>query len=497
MEQDMKRYSGILMHPSSLPGKEGIGTLGAAAYKWIDYLEKARQKLWQILPLGHTGYGDSPYQCFSTFAGNPILIDLQDLVEHGLLRHEDIPENPSSDLTKVDYGPVIEQKYKTLRKAYQKFTEHEFADLKSGYTEFSMQYAAWLDDYALFLVLKDHFGGKPWFEWTDAYRMRHESAMENIRQAKKSEIEFYKFCQFLFFKQWRKIRAYAKEKNISIIGDLPLYVALDSADAWSRPEVFQLDENRMPKAVAGVPPDYFSATGQLWGNPLYDWDALKNRGYDWWVERILACFDLYDILRIDHFRGFAAYWSVPWGDETAMNGKWIDGPGYDLFRVVEEKLGKLPIIAEDLGVITPDVEELRDRCGFPGMKVLHFAFHSKDGNQYLPHNYVRNAVVYTGTHDNNTTIGWYNEIEDFAKDNVHTYLATDGTDIHWKMIRLAWSSVAKYAVVPFQDILGLDKEGRMNIPGTSGGNWQWRFTDSGWDENNADILAFMTRLFDR
>ncbi len=497
MTEDNKRYSGILLHPTSLPGKEGIGTLGLEAERWIDYLHTAGQKCWQILPLGHTGYGDSPYQCFSTHAGNPILIDLQKLVDEKLLDWSDVPDFSHDDQTHVDYGKVITHKYDALRNAFERFKYNHNETATKEYEAYCEAHKNWLDDYVLFLVLKEHFNGKPWFEWSDAYRLRNQNALDAFSANNQDDIHFYKFCQYLFFKQWSHIHHLANEKGIKIIGDLPLYVAHDSADAWSRPEVFLLDEDRNPLAVAGVPPDYFSATGQLWGNPIYDWEKLKEMNYDWWIERIQSAFEFFDVMRIDHFRGFAAYWSVPYGDETAQNGHWVDGPGADLFTAIEKELGSLPIIAEDLGIITPDVEALREQFKLPGMKVLHFAFHSKDGNQYLPHNYERNAVVYTGTHDNDTTCGWYNSIEAFAKDNIHTYLASDGNDIHWKMIRLAWGSVAQYAIAPFQDILGLGSEARMNTPGTSQGNWQWRFTDKDWDEDKARILKFMTELFDR
>lgn len=487
------RASGILLHPTSLPGRYGIGTLGEQAKKWIDFLHKSGQKYWQILPLGHTGFGDSPYQCFSTFAGNPYLIDPDILLNKGWISKYDLPISQKDD-DLVDFGDIYLTKFVFLRKVFSNFKKNENSE---DFDNFCEENKSWLDDYAIFMQLKDFNNGNPWLKWDDKYRLRDKKALLEFVKKEEGGIAFYKFCQWLFFVQWNDIKQYANNSGVDIIGDIPLYVALDSADAWATPEVFQFNESRQPTHVAGVPPDYFSETGQLWGNPLYNWERLKERNFDWWVERVKASNDIYDIIRIDHFRGFEAYWSVPFEDETAMNGEWVKGPGNELFDVLKRELGNLPIIAEDLGVITEPVEKLRDDFDFPGMKILQFAFHSKDGNTYLPHNYQRNAIVYTGTHDNDTICGWYNTLEDFARDNVHTYLASDGDDIHWKMIRLAWASTAKIAIAPLQDFLGLGSKGRMNTPGIADGNWQWRFHEKDLTEDMSRVILFFTKLFDR
>lgn len=487
------RASGILLHPTSLPGRYGIGTLGEQAKKWIDFLHKSGQKYWQILPLGHTGFGDSPYQCFSTFAGNPYLIDPDILLNKGWISKYDLPISQKDD-DLVDFGDIYLTKFVFLRKVFSNFKKNENSE---DFDNFCEENKSWLDDYAIFMQLKDFNNGNPWLKWDDKYRLRDKKALLEFAKKEEGGIAFYKFCQWLFFVQWNDIKQYANNSGVDIIGDIPLYVALDSADAWATPEVFQFNESRQPTHVAGVPPDYFSETGQLWGNPLYNWERLKERNFDWWVERVKASNDIYDIIRIDHFRGFEAYWSVPFEDETAMNGEWVKGPGNELFDVLKRELGNLPIIAEDLGVITEPVEKLRDDFDFPGMKILQFAFHSKDGNTYLPHNYQRNAIVYTGTHDNDTICGWYNTLEDFARDNVHTYLASDGDDIHWKMIRLAWASTAKIAIAPLQDFLGLGSKGRMNTPGIADGNWQWRFHEKDLTEDMSRVILFFTKLFDR
>ena len=487
------RASGILLHPTSLPGRYGIGTLGEQAKKWIDFLHKSGQKYWQILPLGHTGFGDSPYQCFSTFAGNPYLIDPDILLNKGWISKNDLPVSERDD-NYVDFGDIYLTKFVFLRKVFSNFIKNENSN---DFDIFCEENRSWLDDYAMFMKLKDCNNGNPWLMWDDKYRLRDKKALLDFAEKEEGGIAFYKFCQWLFFVQWNDIKQYANNLGVEIIGDIPLYVALDSADAWATPEVFQFNESRQPTHVAGVPPDYFSETGQLWGNPLYNWERLKERNYDWWVDRVKASNDIYDIIRIDHFRGFEAYWSVPFEDETAMNGEWVKGPGNELFDVLKRELGDLPIIAEDLGVITEPVEKLRDDFDFPGMKILQFAFHSKDGNAYLPHNYQRNAIVYTGTHDNDTICGWYNTLEDFARENVHTYLASDGEDIHWKMIRLAWASTAKIAIAPLQDFLGLGSEGRVNTPGVADGNWQWRFHEKDLTEDMSRVILFFTKLFDR
>nr|NQU92908.1 4-alpha-glucanotransferase [Bacteroidota bacterium] len=490
------RSSGILLHPTSLPGKYGIGSLGRQAIEFIDFLEKAGQKLWQVLPMGHTGYGDSPYQCFSIFAGNPILVDPDLLVKDGLLSTQDLQGYDNFPTDHVDYGWVIDFKKQILWKAYMHFIDKP-QETQEAFIKFVEANKHWLDDYATFIAIKDHFGGQPWWEWTEDFRFRDPDTInEFIKNADKG-IGFYKFSQYLFFKQWKKVRNYANERGISIVGDIPLYVAHDSADVWNNHRVFQFDENRMPLKVAGVPPDYFSETGQLWGNPLYDWDYMQKEGFKWWIGRVKASLELYDYVRIDHFRGFEAYWAVPYGEETAINGEWIKAPGKALFDAIREDLGMLPIIAEDLGIITPEVEALRDHFGFPGMKILQFAFHSDEGSGYLPHNYSPNFIVYTGTHDNDTLLGWFRSLEDHVKDRVLEYADASEDDIVKKMIRLAWSSVAEMAIIPLQDLLDLGSEGRMNIPGTPGGNWQWRFTTDQLADEKAEWLRIITKIYNR
>jgi 4-alpha-glucanotransferase len=492
---EYQRSSGILLHPTSLPGNYGIGSLGQHAFGFVNYLEKAGQKLWQVLPMGHTGYGDSPYQCFSIFAGNPILIDLDLLKEQGLLTDGDLKSPIPFPTDKVDYGAVINFKRKALKAAYDRFMQSE--DDHQEYEQFKTENAHWLTDYALFIAIKESYGGNPWWDWKEDIKMHDEKAIKNFSADHQNEIGFHQFVQYLFNKQWQQVKQYANDKGISIIGDIPLYVAHDSADVWSNSKVFQFDDERNPLSVAGVPPDYFSATGQLWGNPLYDWDFMKKNGFKWWIERIKATTDLYDIVRIDHFRGFEAYWAVPFGDETAMNGKWVTAPGQALFETVKKELGTLPIIAEDLGIITPEVEELRDNFEFPGMKILQFAFHSDDGSGYLPHNYTRNFIVYTGTHDNDTLRGWFNTLEDWVKQRVLDYVDATEENVIDKMIRLAWSSTAKMAVIPLQDLMDLGSEGRMNTPGTPANNWQWRFRQEQLSDEKAEWLNHLTKIYNR
>ena len=492
----LKRSSGILLHPSSLPGNYGIGSLGASALGFIDLLQKAGQKLWQVLPMGHTGYGDSPYQCFSIYAGNPILIDLDLLADEGLLTKSQLKTGENFDATRVDYGKVIHFKREMLKKAHNTFLENPENNTPE-YNAFLLKNAFWLDDYALFMATKEHFGGRPWWEWPDEFRRRNDETLRQFKKRMWLEIEFYRFCQYIFYKQWQNLKHYANQKGISIIGDIPLYVAHDSADVWSNHKVFQFDENLNPKAVAGVPPDYFSATGQLWGNPLYDWDVMQNDGFGWWIYRVKATLELYDVVRIDHFRGFEAYWAVPFGEKTAINGKWIKAPGNELFKTIKNELGTLPIIAEDLGIITPEVEALRDGFEFPGMKILQFAFHSNEKDQYLPHNYSSGFVVYTGTHDNDTLRGWYTSLDRNIKMKVLEYADADEQQFVSKMIKLAWSSVANMALIPMQDLLELGGEGRMNTPGTPAGNWQWRFRNDQISDEKINWLNHITNIYNR
>lgn len=494
-----ERSSGILFHPTSLPGKYGIGTLGKEAYAFIDFLKKSRQKLWQIFPLGPTGYGDSPYQSFSSFAGNPYLIDFDLLIEAHLLSEEDLRDVFFGDNEEyIDYGAVYNQKYPLLRKAYENFKSSDNHEMRENLEHFKRENASWLNDYSLYISLKNHFNGLPWNEWAHDIKNREHGAMEHYKNELADDIEYHNFIQFLFFKQWGDVKRYANENGIKIIGDIPIFVAADSSDAWANPEIFLFDEERKPVKVAGVPPDYFSATGQLWGNPLYNWQKLKETNYSWWVERVRANLSTCDIIRIDHFRGFEAYWAVPYGDDTAINGQWEQGPGIDLFNAIKSQLGELPIIAEDLGLMTQGVIDLREATGFPGMKILGFAFDSGEENDYLPHTYTKNCVVYTGTHDNDTLIGWFQKAKEEDRQFARDYLNSRSDDeIHWNAIRGAWSSVANMAISPVQDFLGLGSEARINTPGVAAGNWQWRLRHGVLTDELAERIAKLTRVYSR
>ena len=494
-----ERSSGILLHPTSLPGKYGIGSLGKEAYKFVDFLKKANQKLWQIFPLGPTGYGDSPYQCFSTFAGNPYLIDFDLLIEQNLLVEEDLKGiDFGGNEEYIDYGAIYNQKYPLLRKAYENFKANENKELKEKLETFKAENSSWLDDYSLYISLKNHFNGLPWNEWEDDIRTRKEAAINKYKAELADEIEYNNFIQFLFFTQWNNVKKYANDNGIKIIGDIPIFVAVDSSDAWANPEIFLFDPELKPVKVAGVPPDYFSATGQLWGNPLYDWDKLKELNYKWWVDRVKANLSTCDIIRIDHFRGFDEYWAVPYGDKTAENGTWCPGPRTDLFNAIKNELGELPIIAEDLGTMTQGVIDLREATGFPGMKILGFAFDSKEENDYLPHTYTKNCVVYTGTHDNDTLIGWFTKANEDDKQFARNYLnSRSDNEIHWDAIRGAWSSVANMAIAPIQDFLGLGSEARINTPGLASGNWQWRLKDGVLTDELAERIAKLTKVYSR
>lgn len=494
-----ERSSGILFHPTSLPGKYGIGTLGKEAYAFIDFLKKSRQKLWQIFPLGPTGYGDSPYQSFSSFAGNPYLIDFDLLIEAHLLSEEDLRDIFFGDNEEyIDYGAIYNQKYPLLRKAYENFKSSDNHEMRENLEHFKRENASWLNDYSLYISLKNHFNGLPWNEWAHDIKNREHGAMEHYKNELADDIEYHNFIQFLFFKQWGDVKRYANENGIKIIGDIPIFVAADSSDAWANPEIFLFDEERKPVKVAGVPPDYFSATGQLWGNPLYNWQKLKETNYSWWVERVRANLSTCDIIRIDHFRGFEAYWAVPYGDDTAINGQWEPGPGIDLFNAIKSQLGELPIIAEDLGLMTQGVIDLREATGFPGMKILGFAFDSGEENDYLPHTYTKNCVVYTGTHDNDTLIGWFQKAKEEDRQFARDYLNSRSDDeIHWDAIRGAWSSVASMAISPVQDFLGLGSEARINTPGVAAGNWQWRLRHEVLTDELAERIAKLTRVYSR
>ena len=494
-----ERSSGILFHPTSLPGKYGIGTLGKEAYAFIDFLKKSKQKLWQIFPLGPTGYGDSPYQSFSSFAGNPYLIDFDLLIEAHLLSEEDLRDIFFGDNEEyIDYGAIYNQKYPLLRKAYENFKSSDNNEMKDSLENFKRENSSWLNDYSLYISLKNHFNGLPWNEWAHDIKNRENSAMQYYKNELADDIEYHNFIQFLFFKQWNDVKRYANENGIKIIGDIPIFVAADSSDAWANPEIFLFDEERKPVKVAGVPPDYFSATGQLWGNPLYNWEKLKETNYSWWVERVRANLSTCDIIRIDHFRGFEAYWAVPYGDETAVNGQWEPGPGIDLFNAIRSQLGELPIIAEDLGLMTQGVIDLREATGFPGMKILGFAFDSGEENDYLPHTYTRNCVVYTGTHDNDTLVGWFQKAKEEDREFARNYLNSRADEeIHWDAIRGAWSSVACMAISPVQDFLGLGSEARINTPGVASGNWQWRLKQGVLTNELAERIAKLTKIYSR
>lgn len=492
-----KRKSGILVHPTSFPGKYGIGDLGQSAYDFIDFLVNSGQKLWQVLPIGPTGYGDSPYQAFSSFAGQPLIISPDKLIELGLLQEEDITLQPW-DPQKIDYGPAIEYKISILKKAFESFDALKSGPLFNAFKQFKDSNKAWLDDYALFMASKDHYGGIIWSQWDSEIAFPTEESLKKWTKKLSKGVKYYKFIQFIFFKQWFELKAYANNSGIQIIGDIPIFVAYDSADVWGNKSLFCLDEKGYPTHVAGVPPDYFSETGQLWGNPLYNWEVCKLTGYTWWIKRIQSNLNLVDILRIDHFRGFEAYWSIPYGSENAIIGEWLKGPEHDLFYALENALGKnLPIIAEDLGVITKEVEALRDDFNFPGMRILQFAFESIDENNFLPHNYIPNSICYSGTHDNDTTLGWYKKATPISQDKVRRYMNTDANDICWDFIRSCFGSVSDMAIVTLQDVLSLDSWARMNTPGIAAGNWQWRYLDTTLNSGISERLRSVTELFGR
>ena len=493
------RSSGILLHPSSFPSQFGVGDLGQAAYEFIDFLQASDQKYWQVLPLGPTGYGNSPYMCYSAMAGNPLLISPEILVKEKLLSAADFVNLPVFSADKVDFELANLTKIPLLRKACENFKSQATTDQNQAFAVFCQSKSDWLDNYALFMAIKEKQDNTSWNDWSTELSKRIPCALSQAEHELAEEIFYHKFVQYEFFRQWSELKTYANTHGIEIIGDIPIYVAHDSADVWANPEIFCLDEETgSPKLMAGVPPDYFSATGQLWGNPVYNWKNLENLDFQWWIQRFQAMLDYVDIIRIDHFRGFAAYWAIPQGEETAINGEWLTGPGVALFIAIKQKLGKLPILAEDLGVITPEVEALRDRFEFPGMKVLHFAFGSNPANPFLPFNYTRNAVVYTGTHDNDTTVGWFNTANDYEKHNLEVYLGGISPDgIHWDLIRLALSSIANQVIIPLQDVLGLGTEARMNYPGTATGNWLWRYQRFVLTTELSDRLANLNRIYGR
>lgn len=503
-----ERASGILLHPTSLPGPYGIGDLGSEAYKFCDLLERAGQTYWQILPLGPTGYGDSPYQCFSAFAGNTLLISPEFLIRDGLISESDLADIPEFPDHIVEYGNVTTWKESVLTKAFEGFTHTTSVDLRGRFEAFAKDNQFWLDDYALYRAIKSTQGEKAWYDWPEKLKLRDPHAIAEAKEELYAEALAQKFYQFIFFRQWNSVKAYANSKGIKIIGDIPIFVALDSSDVWCNRDKFKLNEDGSAKVVAGVPPDYFSKTGQLWGNPIYDWDAMREDDFRWWAARVYATMQLVDVARVDHFRGFAASWEVPGGDTTAENGRWVDVPGKELFIALKQAFGNMPLIAEDLGVITPDVEELRDGFGFPGMRILQFAFSGDAKNIDLPHNYIQNCVAYTGTHDNDTTVGWHlskagkgstRDAADIDREQrfCHEYLNTDGKEIHWDFIRAVWASVADTAIAPVQDLLGIGTEGRMNLPASTNGNWKWRLVDGSLTEDIVERLKKLTELYGR
>lgn len=491
------RKSGVLLPITSLPSRYGIGSFSKEAYLFVDFLKKAGQSYWQILPLGPTGYGDSPYQSFSTFAGNPYFIDLENLIDRGWITreecsHYDFGNNP----VQIDYEKLYLSRSKLLYTAYQ----NSGIGKKRKFRDFIKRNRFWLDDYALYMAIKDAEGGNSWAEWDEPLKLRKPSRMKECRKTFKGEMEFYQFQQYIFDEQWMKLKKYANKNGIKIIGDIPIYVALDSADTWAGPELFQFDDQCRPTRVAGCPPDGFSADGQLWGNPLYRWAYHKETGYNWWIRRIEYCCRLYDTVRIDHFRGFDAYYSIPYGALNAKKGKWEKGPGFDIFKAIKSELGEKEIIAEDLGFLTPSVLKLVKRTGYPGMKILQFAFDSKEESDYLPHNYPKNCIVYTGTHDNDTVMGWYRTLNQEDKDFCREYLNLGKCrrkELYWEFIRAALSSVAELAVIPMQDYLGLGREARINTPSTLGGNWEWRLDANALTDELAVRIHEMTSLYKR
>ena len=495
-----KRECGVLLSVSSLPSKYGIGCFSKSAYDFVDQLKKAGQSCWQILPLGPTSYGDSPYQSFSTFAGNPYFISLEALVEEGVLTEEECDAvDFGSDEDSVDYAKIYEGRFSLLRKAYERSDITKNQD----FIRFQAEEGYWLKDYALFMAVKERFEGEPWSEWAEDIRLRWQNALDYYRRELYYDIEFQEYMQFKFYEQWNKLKAYANEKNIRIIGDIPIYVAMDSADAWASPWLFKLDGENRPTQVAGCPPDGFSPTGQLWGNPLYNWDVHRQSGFEWWIKRLAHCFKMYDVVRIDHFRGFDEYYAIPYGDTTAANGWWEKGPGMDLFRTISHRLGHKDIIAEDLGFMTDSVRWLVQESGYPNMKVIEFAFDERDtGNasDYLPHNYSRNCVVYTGTHDNETIAGWFKGIPDKEKTLVRQYMNNyldKDEDIYKDIICMVMRSVADLCIIPMQDYLGLDNAARMNQPSTLGKNWKWRLKEGQFTEELQEEMKTLAIRYGR
>jgi len=494
-----QRASGILLHPTSFPGQYGMGDVGPAAYEFVDFLAETGQQLWQVLPLGPTGHGNSPYMSYSSMAGNHMLISLEQLRDRGLLLQADLDDFPQFTDDAVDFSGVLPEKLKLLEKAAETFHHSDDAEVHAAYNQFCEERAFWLDDYAFYMALKRAHGGASWSQWNDDIARRQPEAMTAWHEKLSTVIGYHKYFQFEFYRQWTALKSYANERHIQIIGDMPIYVAHDSVDVWAFPHNFMLNEETLePSEMAGVPPDYFSETGQLWGNPTYNWEKIEKLGFRWWLQRLKSLLDYVDLTRIDHFRGFQAYWAVEQGETTAMNGQWVESPGEAFFNAVKEEFGTLPILAEDLGVITPDVEALRDQFDFPGMKILQFAFGDNHNNPYLPFNYVRNCVVYTGTHDNDTTVGWFDKTSEYERERVLRYIGGIGAEgVHWSLIRLALGSIANQAIIPLQDILGLGSHARMNSPGKPDGNWSWRYRSEMLTGQLRERLRELTRLYGR
>ena len=492
------RASGILLHPTSLPGPFGIGDFGPEAYAFVEFLESAAQSLWQVLPLGPTGYGNSPYSCYSAFAGNTLLISPEQLVQDGLIKSEQLTA-PNLDSEHVDFEAAQKFKDSILRDAFESFKKVGNTNLREAFAQFCVDESDWLDAYALFRSLKEQHGGAAWNDWPSPLKNREVEALTTAKTELADQIAAQKFYQFVFFRQWFALKSECHRRGIKLIGDIPIFVAYDSADGWTTPELFKLNDDGSPIVVAGVPPDYFSETGQLWGNPIYNWERMQADGFGWWIKQMRAALKTFDIVRLDHFRGFAACWEIPAGEQTAEHGEWVEAPGVELFGAIKGALGDLPIFAEDLGVITPDVETLRDQLGFPGMRVLQFAFGSDSDNTNLPDNYSQDMVVYTGTHDNDTTIGWFSSLEEDGeeRDFCLKYLKTDGEEINWDLIRAALASVAKTAIIPLQDAIGLGSEARMNLPNSQEGNWLWRLKADALTEDLAERLRELTKLYGR
>lgn len=502
-----QRASGILLHPSSLPSRFGIGDLGPGTLEFLTFLRESGQNYWQMLPLGPTGFGDSPYQCFSAFAGNTLLISPESLLSEGLLDEKDVSDVPEFSAARVDFGSVIEFKKKILSRAFEKFSQAS-GELKTELGAFCELHCAWLDDYALFRAIKHERGSRPWYEWEDELKFRRASAVESAKVELSESVLREKFFQFLFFRQWNSLRSQARAMGIEVIGDIPIFVAMDSADVWRNPSQFKTREDGTPRVVAGVPPDFFSRTGQLWGNPVYDWDRMRDEGFRWWIDRMRHMFDMYDVVRIDHFRGFIATYEIPAGDDTAEHGEWVGVPGRDLFSTLKWVFGNLPLIAEDLGFITGEVNALRQEFGFPGMRVLQFGFGGDAASHDLPHNYDFNSVAYTGTHDNDTVKGWFESRPKNASEDEMArwtrerefcleYLGTRGGEINWDFIRTVLASVSGLSIIPLQDLLGSGSEARMNYPSTREGNWQWRYGAGDLAPELAERLLKLTRLFGR